>query len=79
MQIEVRLFATLRRCIPEMKEKGWIMAEIADGATIADLMQKLDIPVDETKVIMRNFRQADLTDILTDGDRVAFIPAVGGG
>jgi sulfur-carrier protein len=55
------------------------MAEIADGATIADLMQKLDIPVDETKVVMRNFRQADLGDILADGDRVAFIPAVGGG
>ena len=79
MQIEVRLFATLRRCIPEIKEKGWVMAEIAEGATIADLMEKLAIPADETKVVMRNFRQADLQDTLSDGDRVAFIPAVGGG
>jgi molybdopterin converting factor small subunit len=59
MQIEVRLFATLRRVIPEIKETGWIMTEIEEGATIADLMAKLAIPADETKVIMKNFRQAD--------------------
>jgi sulfur-carrier protein len=79
MQIEVRLFATLRRYMPEIKETGWIMMEMADGTTIADLMDKLEIPADEIKVVMRNFRQADLADQLSDGDRVAFIPAVGGG
>jgi sulfur-carrier protein len=79
MQIEVRLFATLRRYKPEIKETGWIMTEVTDGASIADLMETLGIPEDETKVIMRNFRQADLKDPLSDGDRVAFIPAVGGG
>jgi sulfur-carrier protein len=79
MQIEVRLFATLRRIIPEIKEKGSITAEIEDGATIADLMVKLGVPADETKVIMLNFKQAEPEDPLQDGDRVAFIPAVGGG
>jgi sulfur-carrier protein len=79
MQIEVRLFATLRRYIPEIKQTGWVMAEIEEGATIADLMEKLGVPDDETKVIMRNFRQAEREDHLCDGDRVAFIPAVGGG
>jgi sulfur-carrier protein len=79
MQIEVRLFATLRRYMPEIKETGWIMTEMADGTTIADLMDTLKIPADEIKVVMRNFRQADLADHLSDGDRVAFIPAVGGG
>jgi molybdopterin converting factor small subunit len=79
MQVEVRLFATLRRYFPEIKETGWIMAEVAEGATIADLMDKLGVPAGETKVIMRNFRQADIEDRLSDGDRVAFIPAVGGG
>lgn len=79
MKVEIRLFATLRRIIPEIKEKGWVIVEVEDGATIRDMMTKLGIPVDETKVIMKNFRQAGADESLSDGDRVAFIPAVGGG
>ncbi|MEN4100126.1 MAG: MoaD/ThiS family protein [Anaerolineaceae bacterium] len=79
MKVEIRLFATLRRLIPEMQEKGWVIVDVEDGATIRHLMTQFGIPMDETKVIMKNFRQAGPDESLSDGDRVAFIPAVGGG
>lgn len=79
MKVEIRLFATLRRLIPEMQEKGWVIVDVEDGATIRHLMAQFGIPLDETKVIMKNFRQAGPDESLSDGDRVAFIPAVGGG
>ncbi len=79
MKVEVRVFATLRRYFPDLSVGEPQVVELPDGATIADLLAALGIPQEEVKIAMRNSRQVDWDEKLQDGDRVAFIPAVGGG
>ncbi len=79
MAIEVRLFATLRRYAPGLEIGEPLRLDIEEGTTARDVLQQLGIPADDVKIVMRNNRQVDLDTVLQDGDRVAFIPAVGGG
>ncbi len=79
MAIEVRLFATLRRYRPELGIGEPLRIEIAEKTTVRDVLRQLGIPEEDVKIVMRNNRQVELDTVLEDGDRVAFIPAVGGG
>jgi len=79
MKVEVRVFATLRRYLPELGIGEPLVLEIQDGTTLDEIRGSLDLPAQEVKVIMRNNRQADPSDQAADGDRITFIPAVAGG
>ncbi|NPA92018.1 MAG: MoaD/ThiS family protein [Chloroflexi bacterium] len=79
MRVEVRLFATLRRYVPDLQVGEALTLEVPEGTTPRDLLAQLGIPPDDVKIIMRNGRHIGLDDPLADGDRIAFIPAVGGG
>ncbi len=79
MQVEVRVFATLRPYLPELGIGEAKTLEVPEGTTAADLARRLGIPLDEVKIIMRNGLQVEPDEVLADGDRVAYIPAVGGG
>lgn len=79
MKVEVRVFATLRRYLPELGIGEPLVLEIQEGTTLDEIRGSLDLPAQEVKVIMRNNRQADPCDQAADGDRITFIPAVAGG
>jgi len=79
MKIEVRVFATLRKYLPELGIGEPKIIELHKGTTLEDLRKQLNLPLEEVKVIMRNGIQAELEEFVKDGDRIAFIPAVGGG
>ena len=79
MKIEVRVFATLRKYVPELGVGEPKTAELPEGATFEDLREILGLPLEEIKVIMRNGLQTDMDEIIEDGDRIAYVPAVGGG
>jgi molybdopterin converting factor small subunit len=79
VQVEVRVFATLRRHVPELGVGEALEIEVEPGTTFNQLRERLDLPGEEVKVIMRNNRQVEPDDELTDGDRIAYIPAVAGG
>ena len=79
MQVEVRVFATLRPYLPDLGIGEATTVEIPEGITAAELAQRLGIPLDEVKIIMRNGLQVEPEERLADGDRIAYIPAVGGG
>ncbi len=79
MQIEVVVFATLRKYLPDMKLGETRKMDVPPGTTIAQVRDLLGLPAGEVKVIMRNNRQAELEDTLHEGDRIAYIPAAGGG
>jgi molybdopterin converting factor small subunit len=80
MQVEVVLFATLRRFAPpDLKIGEARFFEVGPGTTLAQLRDSLNLPAEEVRVIMRNNRQAELEDIVADGDRVAYLPAIAGG
>jgi molybdopterin converting factor small subunit len=79
VQVEVRVFATLRRHMPQLGVGEALEIEVKPGMTFAQLREQLDLPPDEVKVIMRNNRQVEPDDEIADGDRIAYIPAVAGG
>jgi len=53
--------------------------EFPVGTTLREVMHLLEIPEEEVKVVMRNNLQASLNDMVEDGDRIAFMPAMAGG
>jgi len=79
IKIEVRVFATLRRYLPDLGIGEAKTIELAEGTTFRELCDHLALPFDEVKIIMRNGIQTEMDEILADGDRIAYIPAVGGG
>lgn len=79
MQIEVTVFATLRKYLPDLPVGGSKYLEVDPGATLADLMQMLGLPPEEVKIAIRNHVQTELDEIVKDGDRIAFAPAIAGG
>jgi len=78
MQIEVRLYATLRRCALAAAA-GVLTVDMPEGGTAADVIAKLGINADEVHILMVNGVSSPLTRVLAEGDRLGLFPAVGGG
>jgi molybdopterin synthase sulfur carrier subunit len=79
LQIEVVVFATLRKYLPDLALGETRKLQVAPSTTVAEICETLKLPREEIKVVMRNNRQAEMDTVVEDGDRLAFIPAVGGG
>jgi len=79
MKVEIRVFATLRKYLPELGVGEPKILELPEGTTFDALREQLGLPAAEVKVIMRNGVQASPEDLIADGDRIAYIPAVAGG
>ncbi len=79
MQVEIRVFATLRQYVPDMPLHSSYLMEVEEGTTLAEIRDRLGLPETEVKLVMRNFRQADFSEAAHLGDRIAFIPAAAGG
>jgi len=79
MQVEVTVFATLRKYLPDLPVGGSKYIEVDPGATLADLMQMLGLPAEEVKIAIRNHVHTELDEVVEDGDRIAFAPAIAGG
>jgi len=78
MQIEVRLFATLRG-YAQSAPRGVLTIDMPEGGTTADLIAKLGINADEVHLLMVNGLNSPLSQALAEGDRVGLFPPVGGG
>ncbi|MFL7812117.1 MAG: MoaD/ThiS family protein [Anaerolineales bacterium] len=79
MQVEVRVFATLRRYLPDLGIGEAKHVQVPEGTTLDEIRNKLGLPAEEVKLIMVNHLQAQPQDQAQDGDRITFIPAVAGG
>ena len=74
MQIEVRLFATLREGRFVKKQ-----VELAAPCPIRDILQLLGICESEVFLCLVNGEHSKLERVLADKDIVSLFPAVGGG
>ncbi len=74
MDVDVSLFATFQTGRFDRRR-----IVLPAGATVSDLLSRLDIPADEVGVLVVNHRDAVLDQPLADGDRVTLIPVIGGG
>ncbi len=79
IKIQIKLFATLGRFLPDRLQGTPYDLEMPDGSNLNDVLNRMQIPLDETKVVFVNNRVQELDYILIDGDRVGIFPPVGGG
>ena len=79
IEVRVKLFATLRRQFPDLEIGEAMSITLPGGATTAQLVERLDLPNEQVKVIFVNgtVRKREFT--LSDGDEVGIFPPVGGG
>jgi len=75
MGIEIKLFATLAKYLPENGDDY----PIEEGETIRSIVEKLDIPVEDISLMFVNSCRSNLETELKDKDRVGIFPPVGGG
>lgn len=75
MGIEIKLFATLAKFLPDNAEDY----PIEDGETIRSLIKKLGIPEDDVTLMFVNSLRSDHDTKIQDKDRVGLFPPVGGG
>ena len=80
IEVEVRLYATLRKYRPRVKLGEGIMLKLAEETTVQRLLEGgLGIPPDEVKIVFVNAVSRKPDQILADGDRVAIFPPIAGG
>ena len=80
MRIELRLFASLRKQLPPGSSRGRCDLQLSAGATIADLLARMDIPSASAQMILVNGdHDRNFDRVLADGDVVSIFPPVAGG
>ncbi len=79
MHIKVRLFATLRNYVPEATLGATLDVELAEGASLADLIAHYPFPADLVKLAYVNGIYQETVYTLHDGDEVGLFPPIGGG
>lgn len=79
MKIEANLYATLARYLPNQRGKGSCVMDVADDATVEDVLQQLNIPIGQVKLIFVDGVHAGRESNLKDGSRLGVFPPVGGG
>ncbi|MGD2270996.1 MAG: MoaD/ThiS family protein [Desulfobacterales bacterium] len=79
MKIEVNLYATLSRYMPDGSKGPAHVVDVREGATIGDLLQKLGVPEKSAKLIFLDGMHSNLDTVLKEGSRLGVFPPVGGG
>jgi sulfur-carrier protein len=79
MEIEVKLFATLRDYLPKGSSRFSCKLEIESQTRIQDVMSRLKIPDDLPKIILVNGVHGKKDQILKEGDVLSIFPPVAGG
>ena len=78
-RVEVRLHASLERIRPGLKAGEALPLELKEGTTVERMVEALGIPKKGIHLVLVNGRTRPLDHPLSDGDRVALFPPVGGG
>jgi sulfur carrier protein ThiS len=77
--VHAKLFATLRRHYPHLGIGEPMPVELPQGATVRVLVEQLDLPADQVKVVFVNGIVHSEEHVLEDGDELGIFPPVGGG
>ena len=77
MKVHVHLYSILREKLPP-ESNGLIILELYDGATLQDLLAKLDI-TRRVVISVNEEHETDLSCQLQDGDRVNVFSSISGG
>ena len=78
MKINVKCFASLSTDDSCRHDQLTSITLESDNATVGHIAKQVRLPEEEIATVFVNGRRSGLDSRLTDGDRVAFVPAVGG-
>ena len=80
MIIEVKLYLSLLRYVPNSEERlegnKW---RIPRGSTVGQVLEMLNLPEEEAKILLINGRHAYKGRILNEGDVLQVVPPLCGG
>lgn len=79
MKIEVALYATLSKYLPPGAQNRRAIIQVAEGATVRQVMSHLGIPPDLPNILLVNGRQAPDGTVLKDGETLSVFPPLAGG
>ncbi len=79
MEIEVKLFATLRDYLPKGSSRFSCKMEVDGPSRVQDILSRLKIPEDMPKIILVNGIHGKKDQVLNEGDVVSIFPPVAGG
>ena len=79
MIVKVKLFATLRKYLPDLELGSSTEAQVDPDTSIEQLYKNLGIPIEEIKLAYVNGIYREPEYILNDGDEIGIFPPIGGG
>jgi len=79
MRVTVRLHGTLRKYLPAGSADNMIVVEVAEGATVADVVTRLGIPSNHAKIMVSGHEHLEPMSVLQDGQEVNLFPPLAGG
>ncbi len=79
MRVTVKLFAGLRDYLPTDADGGECEMTLQSGATVDDLVARMNIPARTPKIVLINGLSRSGPQRLTEGDVVSIIPPISGG
>jgi sulfur-carrier protein len=79
MEIEVRLFATLRAILPAGSSAHSTKVIVEEGEQARDVLTRLGLPMDRPVLLVRNGIQCGTDVQVQDGDVLSVFPPLGGG
>lgn len=77
--MHVKLFATLAKLVPGTTPGVPFDVALPAGATVADLVARLELPADEVRMVFVNARARPMDWVLNSDDEIGMFPPVGGG
>jgi molybdopterin converting factor small subunit len=79
MEIEVKLFATLRDYLPKGSSRFSCKMDVDGSTRIQDILTRLKIPEEMPKIILVNGVHGKKEQMLKEGDVLSVFPPVAGG
>jgi sulfur-carrier protein len=79
MKIQIKLYASLRRFLPKVELGEGLEIDVSNKITIAKLVAKLKIPLEECHIILINGNLSDANSSLHPNDLIVIFPPMGGG
>ena len=79
MKIELNLYASLKRYLPEKSSGNSCALEVEEGIRVRDLLARMGVPPEAPKFVFLNGVHAKGGEVLKDGDRVGAFPPLAGG
>ncbi|MBN1627938.1 MAG: MoaD/ThiS family protein [Deltaproteobacteria bacterium] len=79
MKVRIKLFSVLREYVQDYNPQSGVEAELKDGATVADLLRHLKIPISKAPVVTCKSHIMNTADIIQKDSNIEIFQTVAGG